>query len=155
MAITRWNPNSNLPTLREMMDRFFEDAWLRPGRFFGLTDGARVLPLDVHEKGNELVVRAEVPGVRPEDVKISVRDGALTIKVTTSHQEEEDKQYWHYRELYRGEQSRTISLPAGVEPDKAKAGFENGVLTVTIPKPDEGKPREIEIKVKALEVGKE
>jgi HSP20 family protein len=127
------------------MDRLFEDSFVRPRGFGFAGDFAGSLPLDVTNTGDALVVEAALPGVKPEDVNISLEDGTLTIAAESREEREEKKGETLISEIRRGSFSRTVALPAGLVADKAGATFENGVLRLTIPRAEAVKPRQIRI----------
>jgi HSP20 family protein len=123
-------------------------------RLFGDFFGPRVMTwepaelgfaLDVYETDDVLVVKGALPGVRPEEVDISVTDGVLTIKGETKSEEENKDENYHRRELRYGAFSRSVALPTRVDHDKAEAKFENGMLTISLPKAEEVKPKSIKI----------
>jgi len=127
------------------MDRLFEDSFVRP-RPWGLTgDGSMALPLDITNTADTLVVEGALPGVKPEDVTITVEDGALTISAESREEREETRGETLISEIRRGAVSRTVALPSGLEADKATATFENGVLRLSIPRAESVKPRQIRI----------
>jgi HSP20 family protein len=143
--VRRSSPIGELVSLRQTMDRLFEDGFVRP-RAWGINTGASFgLPLDVTNATDELVVEAALPGFKPDDVDITVENGTLSIRAAsqteTSHGEGESL----VQEIRRGSVSRIVSLPNGLEPDKATATFENGLLTLRIPRADAVKPRQIRI----------
>lgn len=142
--IRRPSPFGELMSLRQAMDRLFEDSFVRPARSW-TTFGESVLPLDVRNDPDELVVEAALPGVKPDDVEITVEQGTLTIRGKTSIERREETGEYLVQEIRRGETSRTVSLPSGLEPDKATATFEDGVLTLHIPRAEQVKPRTIHI----------
>jgi HSP20 family protein len=141
--VRRSSPFSELVSLRQAMDRLFEDSFVRPNRFFNGYDGG--LPLDVRSTADHLEIKAALPGVTPDDVDITVEGGTLTISATTQADEREDDGDYLVREIRRGNVSRTIALPTGYEPDKAAASFDHGVLTLTVPKAEQLKPKQIRI----------
>jgi HSP20 family protein len=146
--VRRPSPLGDLVSLRQAMDRLFEDSFVRPGRWLATASGdaaAGALPLDVRMTGDELLVQAQLPGVKPEDVDVTVENGTLTIAGATSSEARSEEDNFLVREIRRGSVSRTISLPEGLEPDKATADFENGVLTLRIPRAERVKPRTIRI----------
>ena len=148
--ITRWEPFRDTLTLREAMDRLFADAFVRP---FGPFDGEAAsdylpLPLDVIEQKDDIVVKASVPGLKAEDIDISLTGDVLTIKGETKTENEVKEGNYVYRERRMGAFGRSLTLPTSVAADKARAEFENGVLTLTLPKADEVKPKTITIKKK-------
>jgi HSP20 family protein len=147
--VRRPSPFGELLSLRQAMDRLFEDSFVRPGRFLATAtgDGNAIgsMPLDVHVTGDELVVQAQLPGVKPEDLNVTVENGTLTIAAETTTESESEERNFLVREIRRGSVSRTISLPDGLEPDKARADFENGILTLRVPRAEQVKPRTIRI----------
>jgi HSP20 family protein len=141
----RPSPFGELLSLRQAMDRLFEDSFVRPpGWGSGSLDGLG-LPVDVSMTAEELVIEAQLPGVKLEDVDITVENGRLTIRAETGAERSEDNGDFLIREIRRGSFNRTLNLPSGLEPDKAAATFEDGILTLRIPKAEEVKPRQIRI----------
>lgn len=140
----RPSPFGELMSLRQAMDRLFEDSFVRPGEFTMIAGETRA-PLDVRLTADEVFVRAALPGIKPEDASITIENGTLTISAQTEAEREEQEGTWLLREIRRGAFSRAISLPAGLQPDRATANFEDGVLTVRIPRAEEVKPKEIKI----------
>jgi len=132
-------------TLRQAMDHLFDDDVFRPFRWTpGAGDGP-ALPLDVTTSADELVVEAALPGIKPEDVEITVENGTLTIAGKTADERPAEDGSYLVQEIRRGSFSRSVTLPNGLEPDKATATFEHGVLTLRIPKAEQLKPRQIRI----------
>jgi HSP20 family protein len=142
--IRRTNPLGELISLRSAMDRLFEDSWFRPHN--GLLADDHPLALDVRSTSEAYEIDAALPGVRPEDVDISVLGETLTITAKTSQEQTRDDEGYSYREIRRGSFSRTVTLPSAVKADAASASFENGLLHLSIPKTEEAKPRQIQIK---------
>jgi HSP20 family protein len=145
--LVRWDPVRDMVSLREAMDRLFEDSFVRP-RGVSTTEGAARLALDVFEDDEEITVKASIAGVKPEDIDISVTGDVLTIKGETKAEEERQEGNYHLRERRFGAFYRAINLPTLVKADKAEAEFENGILTLTLPKVEEVKPKAIQIKTK-------
>lgn len=147
MTISRRpSPFGELLSLRQAMDRLFEDSFVRPRTGWGAAAGEGLpLPLDISTSPDALVVEAALPGARPDDVEITVEDGTLTIRASTASERSEGEGDFLVQEIRRGELSRSISLPSGLEPDRAEASFDNGVLTLRIPKAEQVKPRQIRI----------
>jgi HSP20 family protein len=147
MTISRRpSPFGELLSLRQAMDRLLEDSYVRPrGNWSTTADGGSALPLDVSTTADALVIEAALPGVHPEDVEITVEEGTLTIR--GSHREERKDGEGDYlvQEIRRGEYTRSLSLPAGLEPDKAEATFQDGILALRIPRAEQVKPRQIRI----------
>jgi HSP20 family protein len=144
--LTRWDPVSDIVSLREAMNRLFEDSFIRPRGWLTSVEGMGVLPLDVYESDDEVTVRASIPGVNPDDIDISVLGTTLTIKGEKSEDREEKKGNYHLRERHYGAFQRSVNLPSQVNVDRAQAGFKDGVLTLTLPKAEVAKPRSIKIK---------
>jgi HSP20 family protein len=142
--IRRTNPFGELISLRSAMDRLFEDSWVR--RHDGLLADDQPLALDVRTTGDAYEIDAALPGVKPEDVDISVLGETLTITAKTNQEQARDDEGYSYREIRRGTFSRTVTLPSTVKADAASATFENGLLHLSIPKAEEAKPRQIQIK---------
>jgi len=141
--IRRSGPFGDLVSLRQAMDRLLEDSFVSP-RNWGLGD-EQLVPMDVYTSDDEVVVQAVLPGVRPEDVDITVEGSTLTISGDTTQTAGGQEGSLVLQEIRRGRFMRTLSLPAGLEPDKATATFEDGMLTLRIPKAEAVKPRQIRI----------
>jgi len=144
--LIRWEPAREMMTLRDAMDRLFDDAFTRPLR---LNDGHWSMPaVDMYQTDNEIVVKAAIPGVKTDEVQINVTGEVLTIKGEVKEKEEVQEKAYYLREQRWGMFERTIALPTDVIADKAKAEFENGILTITLPKAEEVRPKTISIKTK-------
>jgi len=142
--VRRPSPFGELMTLRSAMDRLFEDSYVR--RPFGTGfDGMTSLPLDVTSTKDVLLVEAALPGIKPEDVDITAENGTLTIRGTYREERREGEGENLLSEIRRGSVYRTVTLPSGLEADKATATFEHGVLKLRIPKAEAIKPRQIRI----------
>jgi len=159
MTMTRRpSPFGELITLRQAMDRLFDDTMYRPFTGVAGTEYAR-LPLDVRTTADALLVEASLPGVKPEDVEITVENGNLTIKAEEAAEHSADEGAWLVREISRGSVMRTVTLPTGLEADKAEATFDHGILRLRIPKAEQVKPKQIRIQpvtpghAKAVEPG--
>jgi HSP20 family protein len=148
MAIERWQPFSELMSLRQVMDKLFEDSFVRPSRALAALGEVTVLALDVYQTPNEVVVKATLPGLKPEDVSIDITGETLTIRGESKAEEEVKRENYLYQERRYGSFSRSVVLPSGLKPDKAEATMEDGVLTLTIPKSEEVKPKAIKVKAK-------
>ena len=144
--LTRWEPVREMMTLREAMDRLFDDAFTRP---INLRDGGWSAPaIDMYQTDDEVVVKAALPGFNAEDVQINVTGEVLTIRGELKHEEEQKEKAWHIREQRWGSFERSVALPSDVVADKANADFANGILTITLPKAEEVKPKTITVKAK-------
>ena len=144
MAIQRWEPLREMVSLRDAMNSLLQESFVRP--IGPLTDGnALTVPLDIAENENEFVVKASLPGGRPEDVHITAQGDTLTIRGEIKAEEEKKGDQYHLRERRYGQFQRTVTLSTPVSADKAQARFEDGVLTLTLPKAEEAKPKQIKI----------
>jgi HSP20 family protein len=151
MAIIRWEPAREMHSLQSEMNRLFNN-------FFEPTTGGnggnggnafrRWSPaMDLVETDNHYVLKADLPGVSEDDVKIELEDNVLTVSGERKSSHEEGKQGYYRVERSYGAFSRTLTLPEGVDADSINATFDSGVLTVEIPKPEQRKPRKVEISV--------
>lgn len=146
MALVRWDPAGELDTLQSDVNRLFDS-------FFGRREPARtanglqrwVPAMDLAETEDHLVLRADLPGLKREDVEIEVKDGVLTVSGERKAEHEDKGEGYHRVERSFGRFSRSLGLPRGVKAEDVEAGFDNGVLEVKIPKPEERKPTRIEI----------
>ncbi len=146
MAISRYDPFTRLISLRDAIDRMFEEPWR--SRISAMPTTAGTLPLDILERQDELIVVAAVPGARPEEVDIQVTGDSLTIRATIhsdAENEEASHWTWYAHELDHGTFTRSITLPFPVSPDRADARFENGLLRMTLPKSEEARPKKIQV----------
>jgi len=150
MTMVRWNPWREAVTLREAMDRLFEDSFIpsrpRADRERGVRGQTYRLPLDVYTTPEEIVVVASLPGLTPDEVDIAIEGDSLTIRGELRPPLENVE--YPFQERGYGAVSRTLTLNVPVEADKAEAVFENGVLTLTLPKAEETKPKVIKVKSK-------
>jgi HSP20 family protein len=147
--LTRWEPGREVMTLRDAMDRLFDDAFTRP--FSLLREGGSTWSspaIDMYQTDNEVVVKAALPGLKPDEVQLNVTGDILTLRGEVKHEEEKKDKSWHIREHRWGSFERSVRLPTGVISDKAQADFQNGILTITLPKLEEVKPKMITIKAK-------
>jgi HSP20 family protein len=144
--LTRFDPFSEMVTLRQAMDRLFEDSFVSPLTLRTFNGEAPGPALDVHETGDEIVVSAALPGLKPEDVDITITGQTLSIRGEFKADEKVERDQYLYRERRYGTFHRQLQLPVRVQGDAASATFEDGVLTLTIPKAEEVKPRQIQIK---------
>jgi HSP20 family protein len=141
--VRRPSPFGELMSLRSAMDHLFEDSFVR--RPFAGLDGQPPLPLDITRTADELVVEAALPGIRPEDVEITVEDGTLSIRGEYRDERRTGEGESLVQEIRRGTVARAVTLPTGLEPEEATATFEHGLLTLRIPKAEATKPRQIRI----------
>jgi len=141
--IRRPSPFGEFLALRHVMDRLFDDTFVR-----SINDDERdatTMPLDVYTTGDALVVEAALPGVKPEDVQVSILGDTLTLNATSGSERTAEEGGYHVQEVRRGRFARTVTLPSGVKSDAASATFENGILKLWIPKAEQAKPRQIKV----------
>lgn len=146
--LTRWEPFRDLVSLREAMDQLFEESFVRPGTEALARRGLGALAVDMYETDESVVVKSAIPGVDPEDVDISITGDTLTIKGETKSEEEVEEDNYICRERRYGAFSRSLAIPVPVDADEADAEIEDGVLTLTLPKAEEARPKAIEVKSK-------
>ena len=130
--------------LRTTMDRLFEGGFSRPWRLLP-TEHETDFDVDLAETDKDIDVKAALPGVKPEDVSITVQDGVLTIRAEHKEETEENKKDYFRKELHYGSFQRAFALPTGTDVDKAKATFENGVLHLTLPKAGAAQAKQIKV----------
>ena len=146
--LVRWDPFREMVSLRDAMDRLLEEAFTRP-LSLSMSETLGWMPqMDMYQTDDEVVVKATVPGVKPEDLHITITGDVLTIRGEIKAEEEVKDAAYHLRERRYGSFSRSLPLPVPVVADKAKAEFENGILTLTLPKAEEVRPKTIEVKAK-------
>jgi HSP20 family protein len=144
--ITRLDPLGEMVSLRSAMDRLFEDSIVSPLSWRTIGGGETLTPpVDVHETGDEIVVTASLPGIKAEDLDITMTGQNLTLRGEFKSDDEVSRDQYLYRERRFGSFSRSLQLPVRVQGDKADATFTDGVLTLRIPKAEEVKPRQIRI----------
>jgi len=152
-GLTPWRPFTEMSRWEREMERILEDFFgrrLRPFRdewWPGITVGVREPALDLYEEKDEIVAKAEVPGITKDDIEVNITDGLLTIKGEKKKEEEiKEKDYYRSERTY-GAFSRSLTLPTEINPEKVRATFKNGVLEIHLPKSEEAKKKEIKVKV--------
>ena len=143
--LIRWEPVREMMSLREAMDQLFNDAFTRP---VSMSGGSVIPAIDLYQNNDAVIVKAALPGLKADDVKISVTADVLTLRGEFKQENEQKDATYHIREQRYGSFERSIMLPSDVQTDKAKADFENGILTITLPKAESVKPKTISIKAK-------
>ncbi len=146
--VNPWEPYREMMTLREAMNRLFEESFVRPTADQQQEQPGLPVPLDIYETDTGLVLRAALPGVRPEDMEVTVTGDVLTIKGRCQEQTTEEKRRYLRQECHFGDFNRQLSLPSGLDTSKISADFENGMLTLELPKVAEVKPKSIRITAK-------
>ncbi|HUH96438.1 MAG TPA: Hsp20/alpha crystallin family protein [Anaerolineales bacterium] len=143
--LIRWEPEREMMTLREAMDRLFDDAFTRP---LSLNESWHGPAIDMYQTDNDVVVKAALPGLKADDVQINITGDTLSIQGEMKEKNETKEKNYHIREQRWGTFQRSVMLPTSIVSDKAKAEFEDGVLTITLPKAEEVKPKVVTVKAK-------
>ncbi|MGD2176801.1 MAG: Hsp20/alpha crystallin family protein [Anaerolineae bacterium] len=146
--LRRSDPFRDLVSLREAMNQLFEESIVRPRSAALAPRATGTLAVDMYETDEAVVVKSAIPGVDPADMDISIHGDTLTIKGETKMKEEIEEGNYVCREHYYGAFSRSLTIPVSIEADAAEAEFEDGILTLTLPKAEELKPKAIEVKTK-------
>ena len=144
MSLMKWDPGRDFVTMRELMNRVFDETFARAGSMD--ERGTARLPIDVYSTENDFVVTASLPGVKAEDVNITVEGDTLTVSGKIGERIENVD--YVYSERFHGEFMRTLKLNVPVDADKIVATFEDGVLTLMLPKAEALKPKQIQVKTK-------
>jgi HSP20 family protein len=146
MALIRWEPVRELNTIQSEMNRLFNSFFEPSATGANGTQLRRwVPPMDLVESEDAFLLRADLPGLSEEDVNIELEDNLLTISGERKSEHEERKEGYYRVERASGTFSRSLTLPEGVDPDAIQASFENGVLEVRVPKPEQKQPRKVTI----------
>ena len=144
-AIRRWEPVREMMTLREAMDQLFNDAFTSS---VGTRSVASAPLVDVYQTDDDIVIKATLPGFTKDDVDITLTENVLTLRGSTKKEDENEGKSYYIREQSYGSFERSLRLPVDVELEKVEAVFENGILTITLPKAEDVKPKSIMIKAK-------
>jgi HSP20 family protein len=147
MAIVRFEPFRNLVAAQTEFDRLLREAFSPALAGGEVSTRTWAPPVDIYEDGDNLVLKAELPGINPDDVEIRVEDNTLYLKGERKFEKEVKEQSYHRVERSYGAFTRTFSLPNSVDADKVSANYKDGVLTLTMPKKEEAKPKTIKINV--------
>ncbi len=147
MAIVKYNPFRDLRAMQEQMNRLLDMAW---NREIGeeLKEGIWQPPVDIYEDENSVVIKAELPGVDQKEIDIRIEDNTLTLRGERKHSQEVKKENYHRVERFYGTFQRSFSLPHTIDQEHVKATCDQGVLTITLPKREEKKPKQINVEVK-------
>ncbi len=149
MSTMRWDPFRDFMSIQDEMNQMFERVFGRRGpggREAGLTSATWAPAVDISEQKNAYVVTAEVPGVKPEDLDVTLEDGLLTIQGERRSEEESTDRQYHRVERRFGSFRRSITLPSQVDADRIEASYADGVLQVTVPKAESAKPKKIDVR---------
>ena len=153
MAIIRWDPFRDMVTLREKMNRMFEDIFSqRSGEGKEMVTCSWAPAVDIFETEKELVLSAEIPGIDEKDIEIKVEDNTLSLKGERKFEKETKEENYHRLERSYGSFFRAFTLPNSIDPERIQAAHENGVLKITMPKREERQPRKVKIRKAAAPV---
>ena len=145
MSLIKWNP---FREMEDMFDRYTKAVgWPQRGGQESMTTGDWSPRVDISETDKEFVIKAEIPDVKKDDVKVTVDSGVLTLQGERKQEKEEKGKKFHRVERYYGSFTRSFTLPDNVDESKVKASFKDGMLNLQIPKTAEAKPKAIEVKV--------
>ena len=147
MAIVRWEPFRDLMTTQRDFDRLFREAFSPVFGEVELSTRTWAPPVDIYETDENLVLKAELPGINPDSVEIRVEDNTLYLKGERKFEKEVKEQNYHRVERSYGTFTRTFSLPGSIDADRVAASYKDGVLTLTMPKKEEARPKTIKINV--------
>jgi len=150
--LVRWEPFRDMMTLRDAMSQLFEESMVRKSPFggwpFGRSEHASTPAVDMYETEGEVMVKASLPGLKPEEVEITITGNALEIRGETKEETEEKRGDYYYKERSFGTFQRSLTLPVEIKADEAEATFQNGVLTLKMPKAEQAKAKQIKIQAK-------
>jgi len=146
MTIERWDPFREMVGLRDAVNSLLRESFVPPnGARSERGAAAFTLPLDITEAENDFMVRASMPGIKPEDVQTTILGDTLTIRGESKAGAQQKGQNWLVRERRSGSFQRSVSLGTPINADKASAQFEQGVLTLTLPKSEQARPKQIKV----------
>lgn len=145
MTLIRPRVSSELPSLRDAIDRLFDESFVSPREWLA-TERFDRPAIDAYTTPEAFVVKAAMPGIKPDEIHTTVTGNVLTVEGAYREEAKREEQGYLVRELSRGELRRSIGLPAGLKVDAAEAAYADGILTLTIPKAETAKPREIKVK---------
>ena len=150
--LVRWEPFEDAMSLRDAMSRLFDESLVRHGPFgiwpFASQDSGSTLAVDMYETDGDVMVKASLPGLKPEEVDITIAGNALEIRGERKEETEEKRGDYYYKERSFGTFQRSLTLPVEIRADEAEATFENGVLTLKMPKAEQAKAKQIKIQAK-------
>jgi len=143
-----WDPFEEMSDIRERINRLFDEMFGKyPATISESTERAWSPPVDIYEEKDKVVVKAELPGMKKDDISIEVKDNVLTLTGERKHEKETKKENYHRIERSYGKFSRSFTLPDSIKVDKVKANYKDGILEITLPKAEEAKTKTITIKV--------
>ena len=147
MTLMRWDPFREMVSLREAMSRLFDESFVHPlDRWSERAEGGSAVSMDMYETDDNLNLDIDLPGLKPEDVDVTIHDNRLTVKGEYEADEEGKRGDVHVRERRYGKFQRSVTLPTPINSDAVEANFQDGVLKLTLPKAEEARPKQIPVK---------
>ena len=147
MALVKYNPLRELRGMQEQMNRLLNLSWNHDLRGEDLREGLWQPPVDIYETESAIVIKAELPDVDQKDIEVRIEDNTLTLRGERKHSGEVKKENYHRIERYFGSFQRIFSLPANIQQDGVSAACDKGILTVTLPKKEDDRPKQIKVEV--------
>ena len=148
MALVKYNPLRELRTMQDQMNRLLNLSWNHDLPSEDISEGLWQPAVDIYETADSIIIKAELPDVDQKDIEVRIEDATLILKGERKHEDEVKKENYHRIERYFGSFQRSFSLPATIDQEKVTASCEKGVLTISLPKKEETRPKQIRIQVK-------
>ncbi len=148
MALVKYNPLRELKSMQDQMNRLLNLSWNHDLPNEDIKEGLWQPPVDIYETVDSIVIKAELPDVDQKDIEVRIEDGTLILRGERKHEDEVKKENYHRIERYFGSFQRSFSLPTTVDQEQVEASCDKGVLTITLPKREESKPKHITVQVK-------
>lgn len=147
MAIVKYNPFRELRTMQDQMNRMLDMTW---NREFGeeMKEGVWQPPVDIYEDEKSVIIKAEVPDIDQKDIEVKIENNTLTLRGERKHSSEIRKENYYRVERFFGQFQRSFSLPQTIDQDNVQAACDKGILTITLPKLEEAKPKQVSVEVK-------
>jgi len=148
MSLARWDPFMEMRRMREDMDRLFEGLWRPAWPAPWVTEGISPA-VDVYEEDNNVVIKAEAPGLKKEDIEVTATEDSISLRGEFKHEGEVEEEGFYRHERRAGKFYRTIPMPTAIKPNEVKASFREGLLEITAPKAEEAKAKEMKVPIEA------
>ncbi|MCM8766873.1 MAG: Hsp20/alpha crystallin family protein [Candidatus Omnitrophica bacterium] len=142
--LARWNPLREMLDIKDDFDRLIDRFFSKD---FEIWEGPRAFDVDIYEDANNIILKAEIPGMKKEDISVSLTEDTVTISGKKEEEKKIERENYFKKEIRTGSFSRTFTLPCSVDRDKVKASYKNGVLEIVLPKSEKEKSKEIKIEV--------
>jgi len=142
--LARWHPVKEILDIKDDFDRLIDRFFSRE---FDLWEGVRAFDVDIYEEGDNIILKAEIPGMNKEDIQVSLTEDTVTISGKKSEEKKIEKENYYRKEIRTGSFSRSFTLPCAVDREKVKATYKNGILEIVLPKAEKEKAKEVKIEV--------